>query len=109
VRLGIPLGLALLVTGALVYLGMQNTAPIPLVDLLFVQFSAVPVWALVASSVGLGVAITTLMFTVPLFRLRLERRRKNKRVAELEQEIHGLRTLPLTADEGGTKAEAAES
>jgi hypothetical protein len=36
--------------------------------------------------------------TWPLVRLKLHTRRHQRRIAELEQEVHGLRTLPITTD-----------
>ncbi len=47
----------------------------------------------------LGAALTAVAFTWPILRVRLRLRRESKRVAQLEQEVHGLRTLPLNEDD----------
>jgi hypothetical protein len=39
-----------------------------------------------------------LLLVWPLLRLKMQSRRQSKRMAELEQELHGLRTLPIASD-----------
>jgi len=45
-----------------------------------------------------GAAASLVLVAWPLLRLKLHARRHQKRIAELEQEVHGLRTLPITTD-----------
>ncbi len=56
-----------------------------------------------------GAALTALAFSWPILRVRLRLRRESKRVAQLEQEVHGLRTLPLKEDDDAKAVEAREA
>jgi hypothetical protein len=38
------------------------------------------------------------LYSWPLTRAKLTTRRQAKRIAQLEQEIHGLRTLPIATE-----------
>jgi uncharacterized integral membrane protein len=55
-------------------------------------------WAAMVASAIVGAAAAMLLTTWPLVRLKLQSRRHAKRIAQLEQEIHGLRTLPIASD-----------
>ena len=88
-----------------VYLVTQNEAPVGL-DLLFVQLRDVPLWSIVLGAFGIGALGTGLIVAWPLLRLRLGVRRQGRQINRLEQEVHGLRTLPLTDD--ATVASKAE-
>jgi hypothetical protein len=55
-------------------------------------------WAAMVASAAVGAAATLLLTSWPLVRLKLESRRHSKRIAQLEQEVHGLRTLPIASD-----------
>ncbi len=57
----------------------------------------------------LGAALTAVAFSWPIVRVRLRLRRESKRVAQLEQEVHGLRTLPLSEDDDAKAVEAREA
>ncbi len=81
-----------------VYLGMQLEGTVDL-DLLFVQLPGTPLWSVVLGAFGLGAILTGLSVAWPLLRLRLGARRQGRQINRLEQEVHGLRTLPLTDDE----------
>ncbi len=75
------------------------------VDLL-IGSSQVGVWQVMLISFLVGAGGTALALTWPLTRYRLRLRRGRKRIAELEQEVHGLRTLPLGGEEAEPLAEA---
>ena len=55
-------------------------------------------WAAMVASALVGAGLTALVLAWPLARLKLHTRRHGKRIAELEQEVHGLRTLPIATD-----------
>lgn len=52
-------------------------------------------WGAMVASAIVGAALSTLLFAWPLTRAKLATRRQTRRIAQLEQEIHGLRTLPI--------------
>lgn len=89
-----------------VYLGRQLEGTVDL-DLLFMQLPGVRLWAVMLGAFGLGAAGTGLGVAWPLLRLRLGVRRQGRQISRLEQEVHGLRTLPLSADPPASKAEQA--
>ena len=67
------------------------------VDLLVTTWPTKLWGALVASAIiGAGSTATFLLW--PMARLNLRARRHQKRISELEQEVHGLRTLPIASD-----------
>ncbi len=79
------------------------------VDLVFSEPVNLPLWAVIAGSVGLGAILAASGLSWPMVRNRLRLRRQSQRIARLEQEIHGLRTLPLTEDEDATGVRAREA
>jgi uncharacterized membrane protein YciS (DUF1049 family) len=94
-------------TAYAVYLGTQLEGTVDL-DLLFVQLPSAPLWSVVLGAFGLGAVLTGLSVAWPLLRLRLGVRRQGRQISRLEQEVHGLRTLPLAHDEPAPgKAERA--
>jgi hypothetical protein len=74
---------------------MRNLETVERVDWVFGSAHAVPLWCVLAASLLVGSALTALGFSLPALRMRLRLRRAERRVAELEREVHGLRTLPL--------------
>jgi hypothetical protein len=46
-----------------------------------------------------------LLLVWPITRAKMQTRRQAKRIAELEQEVHGLRTLPIARDAAGAASE----
>jgi hypothetical protein len=88
----------LAVAGAAVYFAAVNATPIAEINLYFARPQNVPVWqALLGALLG-GAGLAALVFTWPILRLKLGMRRAQRRIAQLEQELHGLRTLPLADD-----------
>jgi uncharacterized integral membrane protein len=69
----------------------------------FATLEGIPLWMPLVLALVIGSLVTGLLLSIPLLRLRLRLRRESRRVGELEQEVHGLRKLPLgedTADRG---------
>ncbi len=81
-----------------VYLVTQNGQPVA-IDLLFTSVAGAPAWSLLLVSFAAGASLTALVLSWSLLRLRLSVRRQTRRVTRLEQEVHGLRTLPLSPEE----------
>ncbi len=75
------------------------------VELGFATVDTVPLWIPLVGALLLGVAVTALLLSVPLVRQRFQLRRQSRRVSELEQEVHGLRMLPI--GEGGAAQDQA--
>jgi uncharacterized integral membrane protein len=67
------------------------------VDLLVTTWPT-KVWGAMVASAVLGAAASSLLLVWPVARAKMQSRRQVKRIAELEQEIHGLRTLPIARD-----------
>ena len=74
------------------------------ISLVFAE-RVVPAWLVLLGSLLLGSLAAGLACSWPILRYRLRLRRSRQRIAELEQEIHGLRTLPLAGEDSeGAKA-----
>jgi len=85
-----------LLAGLLVYVVISNN------DLVVVTLPLfkwpTKLWAAMVASAIVGSGATMLLTTWPLVRLKLQSRRHTRRIAQLEQEVHGLRTLPIASD-----------
>jgi hypothetical protein len=79
----------------LVLAALRNGATVERVDWVFGSAHAVPLWCALGSSLLFGVALAVVALSVPALRLRLRLRRAERRISQLEREVHGLRTLPL--------------
>ena len=95
-RSWISLGTAVLFAALLVYTVISNTDQVTVVIPMW-QWRT-KLWAAMIGSAIVGAVATSLMVSWPLLRLKLQQRRHTRRIAELEQEIHGLRTLPIAGD-----------
>src|SRR5262245_42276693 len=95
-RSWVSIGSAVLLAVLLVYTVISNT-DLVIVTLPMWQWRT-KLWAAMIGSAIVGSVATSLMVTWPLLRLKLQTRRQTKRIAELEQEVHGLRTLPIASD-----------
>ena len=62
------------------------------------EFKDTRLWVALLSSLLLGASLTLAACSWPLARLKISARRDRKRIGELEQEVHGLRTLPIASD-----------
>jgi uncharacterized membrane protein YciS (DUF1049 family) len=97
----VVLGIVVGVAAVAVFLVSGNTQPVALS--LLVTEVEVPLWrVLLGSFVGGGLVIG-LLVTWPYLRLRLRARMQARQISRLEQEVHGLRTLPLPDEESGAQ------
>ena len=92
-----------------VTLVVRNTEARISVDLLVAQFSDVPAWQVMVVSLLAGATLAGLACSWPIVRYRLRLRRSGKRVADLEQELHGLRTLPLGGEDEPVESRVNEA
>jgi uncharacterized integral membrane protein len=83
------------VLAALIAFGVAKNGQVVDVNLPFLQPWPMELWRALLIAVLLGAALATLFLSLPLARAKLATRRQTKRIAQLEQEIHGLRTLPI--------------
>jgi len=95
-RSWVSIGTAVLFASLLVYTVISNTDGV-IVTLPMWQWRT-KLWAAMIGSAIVGSVATSLIVTWPLLRLKLQQRRHTRRIAELEQEVHGLRTLPIATD-----------
>ncbi len=93
---------AAVVAAIVVALVVGNGEPIT-VNLLLVQWPT-KVWGALVAAAAFGAVVAALMLSWPVVRLKVQTRRQSKRIAELEQEIHGLRTLPIANDAAGASS-----
>jgi uncharacterized membrane protein YciS (DUF1049 family) len=90
----IVLGILVVVAVAAALVTIRNSDPVT-IDLLFTSLPSVPLWGVLAGSFLLGAVLVAAILSWPYARLRLRVRSQSRQIARLEQEIHGLRTLPL--------------
>jgi len=90
-------GVAVLLALYLAVLATRNTEPVNL-DFWFSELLGIPSWLVVVGAALVGALTASALLAWPLARLGLRSRQERRRIEQLEQEIHGLRTLPL-ADE----------
>ena len=84
--------LAALVVFAVLSNDQQVTVVLPLL-----QWQT-KLWGAMVASAVVGAAAAVLLVIWPMLRLKLQSRRQTRRIAELEKEVHGLRTLPIASD-----------
>ncbi len=101
-------GVLLLLIGWGAYLFGKGNDEIVAVDLLMRTVPEVPLWAALIGATASGALLALFALSPSLVRLRLRTRRQTRSIAELEQEVHGLRTLPLS-DEIETAEPVKES
>ena len=89
---------ALALVSVVGWFAYQNTGRIPEINLLIARPTEVPLWMVLFSSAIVGAALGVGFLSWPLFRMRLRLRKQERSIDELEQEIHGLRTLPLSEE-----------
>jgi uncharacterized integral membrane protein len=90
----VALALALVLAGYAVYVALWNDQGVD-VRLLFASIEQVGLGVVVLCSFLVGAVVASLALVWPILRLRLRVRSQSRRVTRLEQEVHGLRTLPL--------------
>jgi uncharacterized integral membrane protein len=74
------------------------------VHLLFGRLDGIPLWGVVLGAFALGAALVGAVAAWTVLRLRFRLRGQRRELGRLEQEVHGLRTLPLAPEESGTRA-----
>ena len=94
--------------GYCVWLVSNNIDPVA-IQLGFASYEELALWQPLLGAFGLGVGGVLVGFAWPVLRMRLRVRTQGRRIRELEQELHGLRTLPLDQDDPAAKASAQES
>ncbi len=85
-----------LLAALVVTLVVKNGDPV-VVNLLVAEWPT-KVWGAMVASAIVGAALSAFLLVWPLLRLKMRGRKHQKRIAELEQEVHGLRTLPIAND-----------
>ena len=83
------------ILAAAIAVGVAKNGQVVDVNLPFADPWPMELWRALLISVLLGGLLATLLLSLPLARAKLATRRQAKRIAQLEQEIHGLRTLPI--------------
>lgn len=68
-------------------------------DLVWIQFAQIQLWALLLSAVGLGATLATLVVGFAWLRGKMVVNRYKKMLKKLEKEVHELRSLPLVGSE----------
>lgn len=94
--------LAALVAALVIYVVISNGDQVTIV-LPFIK-QTTELWKALVVAAAFGAAGASLVLTWPVVRLKVQARRQSKRIAELEQEIHGLRTLPIAGDAAGASS-----
>lgn len=95
-RSWVSIGSAVLLAALIGYTVVSNTDPVTVV--LPMWKWQTKSWAAMIAAAIVGSVATSLIVSWPMVRLKLQARRQTKRIAELEQEVHGLRTLPIASD-----------
>ncbi len=95
-RLFAGLAIALLVVVARLF--PDRNGDLVAVDLLLGSTPLIPLWVVVLGAFGFGALLSAILFGLFLIRSKLLRRRYRKAVADLETEVHQLRTLPISSE-----------
>jgi len=90
------------VAALVIYVVISNGDPVTIV-LPFIK-QTTELWKALVVAAAFGAAAASLVLTWPVIRLKVQARRQSKRIAELEQELHGLRTLPIAGDAAGASS-----
>ena len=90
---------AAIVAALVIFVVVSNSDRVTVVLPFFKQM--MPLWGALVTAASFGAAAAGLVLVWPMVRLKVQTRRQTKRIAELEQELHGLRTLPI-ANESAT-------
>ena len=103
----VPIALVAAIAIYAAFVAQRNPMPLSL-DLVFYRVPEVQLWLLLFVAALLGAAAALVIVSWPYLRLRLLVRRQSRRITRLEQEVHGLRTLPLS-EESEDRAQPAAS
>ena len=94
--------MAVLLAVMVAYFVAANQQPV-LVRLLGVTLEE-PLWMALLVAVLAGAAVALGACSWSIVRLKLQARRQARRIADLEQEVHGLRTLPIASAIAGASS-----
>jgi uncharacterized membrane protein YciS (DUF1049 family) len=94
------IGVVVLVVAFAILLVVNNMQEVSL-NLPLVQPVTVALWRVLLGSFLIGAVLVGAGMSWPYLRLRLRARTQARQIARLEQEVHGLRTLPLPDEESG--------
>jgi uncharacterized integral membrane protein len=92
--LGVIVGMAVLI------FALQNQEPVTLRYLFTWQTQPIPLFVVILASVGGGFVIASLFGLAAYLRERKIIRHQRRSIADLQAELHTLRTLPLNAPSG---------
>lgn len=92
--LGVIVGMAVLI------FAFENQEPVTLRYLLTWQTPPIPLFAVMMASVGVGFVIASLFGLAAYLRERKVIRQQRRTIADLQAELHSLRTLPLEVPSG---------
>jgi uncharacterized integral membrane protein len=92
--LGAIVGMAVLV------FALENQEPVALRYLFAWQTPPIPLFAVIMASVGVGCVIASLFGLAAYLRERKIIRQQRRTIADLQAELHTLRTLPLDVPSG---------
>jgi uncharacterized integral membrane protein len=88
------LGTAVIVAAAVAWLAIRNDERVT-VDLLVTSLPDLALWQVLLGAFLCGGLAAAAALSWPYARLRLRVRNQARQITRLEQEVHGLRTLPL--------------
>lgn len=77
---------------------ISNMEPV-LLDLVFFEIGPLPLALVALLAMGTGAAAASLALAWPVVQGRVQKRKDTRKIEELEREVHGLRTLPLSDEE----------
>jgi uncharacterized integral membrane protein len=92
--LGAIVGMAVLI------FAFENQEPVTLRYLLTWQTPPLPLFAVIMAAVGTGFVMASLFGLAAYLRQRRISRQQRRTIADLQAELHGLRTLPLHVPSG---------
>src|SRR5919108_2685005 len=101
--LGAVVGMAVLI------FAFENQEPVTLRYLFTWQTQPIPIFAVIMASVGVGFVIASLFGLAAYLRERKIIRQQRRTIADLEAELHRLRTLPLEVPSGAGSLHGADA
>jgi uncharacterized integral membrane protein len=101
--------LGALVGMAVLIFAYENQEPVTLRYLLTWQLEPIPLFAVIMASVGVGFVIASLFGLAAYLRERKLIRQQRRSIADLQAELHRLRTLPLDAPSGAGRLHGSDA
>ena len=91
----VRIGVAVVLAAYSVLFAVRNTESVP-IELPFIAEGILQGWLVVVLAGAFGAFAASMVMSWPMMRLSGQHRRDTRRISQLEQELHGLRTLPLS-------------